>query len=402
MKDQKAVSQIDAILHNTPLARGIVHAIETGLQQPCVHLNGETVWQVFKASLEAAIRDIETHPRGKLFRRLLEYGPPDAHSPIMSASDGETILSDPECTEGIKFIFSHMVNRFKGELAELLSIEPCVCLVKQLQQAGRLPAKIALYFGDTIAERRRIRHADGSRWGEYVKGSDGLLVEELPPSPAADTPTLNIRGLVEIKSMPKSESKLIAQLERHAQRLQGGVMLAGKPWEPAQVSCPAPIVIMVVPSSWKISREWQREDTTDSWRQIFPDPIEPPVMTAFKEIQPDRWMITLAWSKEALEQAAYEMTFWYMSQVGQVIYSKKPIPQEWQGMSPEEAGYNAIKMMLYYVIYRRQYIHPRQGQQAIKLYNAYSYGYPLAVDAKDMLWPQDLVHAQEESGSTRP
>ena len=292
------------------------------------------------------------------------------------------------------------------ERVDPAGLPPC----RRLLQAARprrnrallVAARLGAERRQRLAERRRLRHADGSRWGEYVKGSDGLLVEASPPSPSTDTPSLSIRGLVEIKSMPKSENKLIAQLERHAQRLQGGVMLAGKQWEPAQVTCPAPIFIMVVPSTWKISRAWQREDTADGWRQIFPDPIEPPVMTAFKEIQPDRWMITLAWSKEALEQAAYEMTFWYMSQVGQVIYSKKPIPQEWQGMSPEEAGYNAIKMMLYYVIYRRQYIHPRQGQQAVKLYNAYSYGYPLAVDAKDMLWPQDLVHAQEESGSTRP
>jgi hypothetical protein len=78
---------------------------------------------VFEASLKAAIRDIEEHPRGKLFRRLIEHGPHHPDDPEALVSDGETILSDPECGEAVEFIFSHMVNRFKGELAELLALE---------------------------------------------------------------------------------------------------------------------------------------------------------------------------------------------------------------------------------------------------------------------------------------
>lgn len=388
IKEKKVIAQIDAIIHNTPLSRGIVYAIDLGLQQPSVHLTGRTVWQVFQNSLDAAIRDIETHPRGKLFRRLLEYGPPDPDMPEMPTSDGETVLSDPECNDCIKFIYSHMVNRFKGELAELLSIESCISLVEHLQQEGLLSAHIHIYFGETIAERRRIRRFNGIQWGGYVKGPDGLLVEEVSTSALPDKRSATIKGLVEIKSMPKSKKKLLAQLEQHVQRLQGGIMLDGKPRDTAQVNCFNPFFITVVPSKWKISRQWQRKDTVDGWQLILPDAVEPPVTTTFERIQPDYWRITLAWSKEALEQAAYEMTFWYMSQVGKVIYARKPVPTEWQDMSPEEAGYNAIKMMLYYVILR--YLHPDQGQQAIKLYNAYSYGYPLAVDVKDMIWPEDL------------
>lgn len=57
-------------------------------------------------------------------------------------------------------------------------------------------------------------------------------------------------------------------------------------------------------------------------------------------------------------------------------------------MTPEEAGYNAIKMMLYYILLR--YISPRQQHLAIKLYNVYCFNYPLGVDSKEMLWPQDF------------
>ena len=103
-------------------------------------------------------------------------------------------------------------------------------------------------------------------------------------------------------------------------------------------------------------------------------------------------MIVLDWSKEALEQAAYEMTYWYMSQVGTAIYGSRPLPKGWEVMSPEEAGYNAIKMMLYYIMLRYKYISPKQDQLATKLYNAYSFGYPKAMDTKEMLWPEDIPH----------
>jgi len=57
-------------------------------------------------------------------------------------------------------------------------------------------------------------------------------------------------------------------------------------------------------------------------------------------------------------------------------------------MMPEEAGYNAIKMMLHYIPLR--YISERQDRLAIRLYNVYSFGYPLGVDSKDILWPEDF------------
>ncbi len=63
---------------------------------------------------------------------------------------------------------------------------------------------------------------------------------------------------------------------------------------------------------------------------VFPEPAKPPIQTQYKEVEPSLWKITLAWSQEALEQAAYEMTFWYMSQVGKHIYETKSLPKGWE------------------------------------------------------------------------
>ena len=107
----------------------------------------------------------------------------------------------------------------------------------------------------------------------------------------------------------------------------------------------------------------------------------------------NEWCITLRWSAEALAEAAYEMTFWYMEKVGEVIYSKS-VPEGWEEMSPSEAGRNAVKNMLYYAILRCRSI--REEQRAIALYNSYGYGYALGMNYKnakgrrEMLWSQGL------------
>jgi len=120
-------SEISYIIGNKPLAFAIHNSISTAIKSEKVHLSGgDNVRSVFHQSLDAAIRDIGNDPRGKLFLRLLRYGPPLNDEPPMETSDGKTVLSDTECGSCIDFIYSHMVNKLKGELAELLGLEPCM------------------------------------------------------------------------------------------------------------------------------------------------------------------------------------------------------------------------------------------------------------------------------------
>jgi hypothetical protein len=350
---------------------------------------GSTVEDVFQASLEAAIRDVENHPRGKLFRRLIEFGPADNGVPEAATSDGETMLSDPECGECVEFIFSHMVNRFKGELAELLAIEPCIELVRRLLNEGRLPPAIQLYWGGVVQERwfRRIRDGGQGSWSQFVKGADGLLVEhvgtsQMPPDP------LRVHGVVEVKSMLLPQSRLVRQIGKHIERLGGGVKLGPCEWPADKVERCVGVRVMVTPSTWKLSREWHWEQTESGRTMVFPEKPDPPVQTRTEEVSPGLWAITLDWSDEALEEAAYNMTFWYMGEVGQHVYSKTPLPNSWQEMTAAEGGFNAVKMMLYYMMLRP--LSDRHDRLATRLYNVYGFGYPLGVDHRQMLWPEDL------------
>jgi hypothetical protein len=90
--------RIASIIGNRLLARALHSSISSGLKAPFFRLfSHKAVWNIFETSLNAAIRDIEKHPRGKLFKRLLEFGPHDPGEPEVLDCDGKTTLSDPEC-----------------------------------------------------------------------------------------------------------------------------------------------------------------------------------------------------------------------------------------------------------------------------------------------------------------
>ena len=344
---------------------------------------------MFERSLDAAARRIEKHPRRKLFLRLIEHGPhlPDDLKAL--TSDGETVLSDPECGAAVEFIFSHMVNRFKGELAELLAVAPCIGLLRQLQQSGRVPLGTEIYWGETVQEKSQSSRMPGRNWGSFTKGADGLLVE--PAGRGRRAAAIRVLGIVEVKSMHVARKRLLKQIDHHMARLNGGLMLDGHEFAAGNVRIDPnrTIRVMVTPPAWKLSRQWHEEPGEHGgMKMVFPELTKPPVETRCEQVPASVWKITLAWSEEALEQAAYEMTYGYMSEVGRHIYEGKEMPKGWEGFTPEEAGYNAIKMMLYYMPLR--HLSSRKERLAIKLYNVYGFGYPLGVDSREMLWPEDI------------
>ena len=57
---KETIENISSFIFNFPLAESLFQSIETGLRKQSVHFaGGNTVWDVFKQSLDAAIKDIE-------------------------------------------------------------------------------------------------------------------------------------------------------------------------------------------------------------------------------------------------------------------------------------------------------------------------------------------------------
>jgi hypothetical protein len=374
---------ISSILGSRALASSVEHSIKVGLRCPWTTLVARSSSAVFDCSLKAAIRDIECHPHGQLFQRLILHGP--AHGlPLQQAPLG---LSDQECATSVEFIYSHMINRFKGEIAELLAIAPTVNLSAKLLRDGVLPEQLHLYWGEVVWEPPLNYAKPGARnVVAFKKGADGLLVQR--------GRNVKILGAAEVKSMRIPRQAILSQIEKHFERLKAGLRLADKTWPGKNVKCASGgpnaerIQIIVMPSHWKISREYAIVKAKTGDLLQFPQQIRPPVTTRTRQIEKSTWEITLSWSVEAIAQAAYEMTFWYMAEVGKRVYRKNNLPDTWSYMKPEQAGLNSIKQMLYLILNRCNSY--RQFRLTTRLYNAYSFGLPAAIDHDELLSPEDF------------
>ncbi len=370
------------------LAKDVESALQAALRGGAVFPDAREPLAIFRQSLTASIRDIESHPRGRRFQEFLLKGPFEDVGQIPTDLVAHR-LSDGDCAAAITFIYSHMVNCFKGAVAELLAAEPCLHLLRRLQQEGELPPNARLYAGDSVAIHR-------TRGKGFLKGADQyILIEGKKPEGVSN---MTLAGLTEVKSYFQSESRLRKQLDQHRRRAKRGLQVLGIDYPAEKVNVgygkdQRVVRIAVLPSDWKLPRSFQFKDSVGA-RALHVDPGEPPQNDdEITHISNDEWRITLRWSKEALAQAAYEMTFWYMEKIGEVVYSEC-VPKNWEEMTPAEAGRNAAKMMLYYAILRCRTI--REQQRAIAVYNTYGFGYALGMSYKnaqgrrEMLWPQDL------------
>jgi hypothetical protein len=384
-------SLVDSVgfdLISSDIGKDVESALQVALEGGAVFQIGSDPLVIFRQALSASIRDIESHPRGHLFQKFLLKGPYEDVGEIPAGLVSQR-LSDDETASAITFIYSYMVNCFKGAVAELLATKACLHLLKQLQRHRELPANARLYVGD-ITGVHRVK-------GEgLLKGADQyILIEEHRPDAAS---SITVAGVTEVKSYIQSRSRLHNQLGKHVRRARRGLWVNGVDYPAKKVKVGfgrnrRVVRIGVLPSNWKLPRSFRFEDS-ETGRILYVDRgVSPRIDDETTQIDDNEWLITLRWSKEALAEAAYEMTFWYMEKIGEVIYSRS-VPKGWDEMSPSEAGRNAAKMMLYYAILRSRTI--REKQRAIALYNVYGFGYSLGMNyrnpkgRREMLWPQDL------------
>lgn len=371
---QKTKEYIASIIGNLNLASSLFDSINSAIKKDNVFLDEKTsVRKIFDQTLNNSIRNIQKHTRGKLFQRLIEFGPLNPNETDLLNYPSETYLSDEECISAANFIYSHIINCFKGDLAELLAIQTIFQLRELLEKEGAISKNLNICLGDFIKEFQKT--------GNLAKGADGLIVDI-----DNSNQSVRIKGVIEVKSMYLPQAKMIKQIDKHIYRLKKGLQLGHQlyPDENVVFDKNEIIKIIVIPSSWKVNRKY----TWQGNKMIFPEPDKPEKETEILETGKNIWKIILDWSQEALEQAAYEMTFNYMAEVGRVVYESKPLPNGWKDMSPEEAGYNSIKEKLYYIMLRQ--LTKRQGARAAKLYNVYCFGYALGIDSKEMLWPEDI------------
>ena len=383
-------------------------ALEAGAVMPSA---GQPVDHLRHAIAEA-IGDITSHARWDLFQRFLEHGPMD----VEETDSNSERLTQAETANVVSFIWGHTVNSFQGAIAELLAVEPCARILKKLQREGRLDQETRLYVGDAVMASRL-------RGFRFAKGADVHLLAV--SDECAGRPTVAVLGVGEVKSYFCREEVLQRQLTKHIARARRGLRISGKDYSLDEIkvgrgSRREVIRIAVLPSKWTLPRGfgWRQEGETRALEVVRGSPPEP--ADNIIPVSDTEWRVELRWSREALAAAAYEMTFWFMAQIGEVIY-RGGVPPEWSEMTPAEAGYNAAKEKLYYAIrpYAVKAEESKQPgapkltrkevlemQRAIALYNSYGFGYALGMNFKnrarkrEMLWPQDLDEILESGETT--
>lgn len=333
---------------------------------------------MFRHELRRAIRDIENHERGQLIQKFLRDGPRGWND----AAKGEH-LSDAEAAASVNFVFFKMINSFQGSVAEMLAVAPCQALVAELKKQGRLPHDARLYAGEAVTapqlrRSRRDRAADFHIVQEHRGGARRVA----------------IHGVAEVKSGYTAPGQLRKQLTKHWERVRAGVRAGAVTYERAEIKVPAradSVEILVTPATWRLSRAISFDERDGRRFLRVRAPTAPPGGDRVTRRDDGTWRVVLRWSHEALAAAAYEMTFWYMSKVGEVIYAAG---SPWPEMTPAEAGRNTVKQMLDFASIRARSL--REHQRAVALYNVYGFGYPLGTSfrnedgEREILFPQDL------------
>lgn len=370
--------RVDLGILGPALADDVSASIQRGIKDKIIFGAPSRPLALFRHSVAAAIRHAEADgKRFDLFCRFLRHGPRDDH---MAEDLRALCLPDAETAATIRFIYHRIINRFQGELAELLAVGPIVRLLERLRLEGKVPSTTEAYLGDTV----QARVGKGTR---AALAADLHLIDR-----GNDQENPSLVGIAEIKSYEIATEKLFAQIERHIQRGRRGLVVQGRPVSLARGSNRV-LRIGVAPSAWKLPRTFRFEGE-GSGRLLHVDPPIPPAAEdRIEQVAERSWRITLRWSHEALASAAYDLTFWLMGEVGASVYAADPRP-EWAGMTPEEMGRNAAQAMLHSAIFRART--DWEKRRVIALYNAYGFGYALGANfvdkdgRRDALWPEDL------------
>ena len=111
-----------------------------------------------------------------------------------------------------------MVNSFKGALAELLALKPCIEIFKQLKEKNILPPNSKLYIGDIVYIKRK-------KGNGFLKGADMYILLDEPK--LNNDSTITVAGVIEVKSYTESRRKLNKQLDLHVTRSKRGLSVNG-------------------------------------------------------------------------------------------------------------------------------------------------------------------------------
>lgn len=334
---------------NPGLAEELIASIAVGLADSPMSTDRDPLSRLDSA-IRAVMLDLDTHKKNGLLKALI-------------SADWDS--TDTDVVDCLNFVKSQIVNKFKGYLGEFLAMRLCTELAREWKRDGRLPPSAQIVWGTDIRQRER-------KDGAWLQGADGLLVVV---EQRANAPSLVIFGVIEVKAYRGGTA---SQVDSHVARLRYGLKIGECEW-------PADRLFV---GKWDRGRSLCSKTRVTAMTRpaILRLRVKPcaPKRLSKPEWRGDSFSAPLLCTSDFLARAAYNMSIWFIEQLGARAFKTTPSP--WPGMTAEAAGVNAVKQALYYILLRTQ-LPPRAQGIAAKLYNVYGFGYSDATGHRDMLWP---------------
>jgi hypothetical protein len=304
-------------------------------------------------------------------------------------------MPDRRTASAINFIFGSMMSAFKGALAELLAAKPLTAFVSSLRSARKLPSDARLYLGDTVK-------------APSLRGRGAAKAADLHILSISEHGYL-LLGVGEIKSYRNRQREVSEQIDKHLIRARERLIISGNPASASPTNTHAPLRVRVLPSDWELSRQFHLQEEQGQ-TFVVPEQSAPgSLQDEWQETGDSEYVLTLRWSEEALEEAAYGFTFLYMELIGERMFAQKR-PPGWEEMTPAETGQNAVKQALYTAL-MRPHLGETAEENAIALYNSYGFGYAIGMNfrsasgkskRREMLFWEDLVEISKNGFSILP
>jgi len=149
-------SHVDFGLLGDRLGDDVQSGLKAALAKGAVFQASADALAIFRHVIATAIGRIHEDGRAPLFLRFLKDGPYECAGEIPLALRDKR-LTDAETATVITFVYSHMVNCFKGALTELLAVKPCLQLLRDLKAENSVQQEANLYVGDSVLEADRVR-----------------------------------------------------------------------------------------------------------------------------------------------------------------------------------------------------------------------------------------------------
>jgi hypothetical protein len=305
-------------------------------------------------------------------------------------------LKTSEVIRLFEFIYSSLVNKFKGELAEVFARR--VLAAFRALSGGPVPLDAEILLGKELAARQL-----GQRGGWYA-GADALFCRR-------DGESIEVIAIAEIKSKGTPLHELQEQVVQNLLRMRRGLRVAGAVIDPRRIHVRTsdgarhPVldvdaaIAARVPALMIVPRR----------REKYGVPVAHPTV-------PNVWTADLPYGQDEITEAAYRFMSWYFGRVGPKVfrYRAEPVsagdtrrPAAHADLSLEKNGEHAFLEAMYYTALRpglgRTDV-PVRGKRTpwetlLWLYNSLGFGYDEASTEKVMFpefEPTDALKARVE------